>query len=83
MGYRDELCSAIFEVYLKSAKGFKYNEQYNKLKDHIKLHEKIAQDSGKKDLVQVANTSRLDSLMSLWILKQKLKGPLICLVPKN
>ena len=48
VGYIDELCSSIFEVYLKSAKGFKYQEQRKKLKEHIDFHFNNALSQGKK-----------------------------------
>jgi hypothetical protein len=48
IGYIDNLSSALFEVYLKSAKGFKYEEQYPKLKSHIEHHYNEAKKQGKK-----------------------------------
>lgn len=48
VGYMDELTSALFEVYLKSAKGFKYEENYTKLKSHIEQHYDEAKKQGKK-----------------------------------
>jgi len=48
VGYRDQVFSSLFEVYLKSAKGFKYNEQKERLKKHIDLHYNKALNEGKK-----------------------------------
>jgi len=48
VGYIDELSSSLFEVYLKSAKGFKYNEQLLRLKSHLQHHLKLAEHEGKK-----------------------------------
>ncbi len=48
IGYMDNLLSAIFEVYLKTAKSFKYLEVRGKLKDHIDEHKSKAQKLGKK-----------------------------------
>lgn len=46
VGYQDELTSALFEVYLKSAKGFKYAEQHSRLKAHINKHYELALENG-------------------------------------
>lgn len=48
IGYMDPLLSAIFEVYLKTSKSFKYLEVRNKLKAHIDEHKNKAQKLGKK-----------------------------------
>lgn len=48
IGYIDKLISALFEVYLKSAKSFKYEENYTKLKSHIEQHYNDAKKQGKK-----------------------------------
>ncbi|CAG5079712.1 hypothetical protein [Parvicella tangerina] len=48
VGYLDDLTSALFEVYLKSAKDFKYQEVEEKLKRHIDDHVKKAKEQGAK-----------------------------------
>ncbi len=48
IGYRDSFLSSIFEVYLKTSKGFKYSEVKKRIKDHIDWHYSQAIDSKAK-----------------------------------
>lgn len=48
ISYRDELTASIFEVYLKTAKRFKYEEEYDKIQTHLNEHKKKAMDIGSK-----------------------------------
>lgn len=50
LNYADPLIDATFEVYLKSAKGFKYNEVEPRLKKHFAAVIAKAEQSGKKAL---------------------------------
>lgn len=50
IGYKDELCSALFEVYLKSAKWLKFEEEFKRLKTHIGNHIENAKKTRKKCL---------------------------------
>ncbi len=46
--YKDKFLSSIFEVYLKTSKGFKYNEVKKRIKDHIDFHYSKAIESKAK-----------------------------------
>jgi hypothetical protein len=50
LGYRDELLSSIFEVYLKYSKSFKFNLEFEKIKAHLNNHIQIAAKEGHKGI---------------------------------